>query len=126
MPVAKLGSSLFTLHFLLDSNHYACAYMFQITFLSPLQEVADEFWQKHKQRNDSMVESLFLGQFKSTLVCPVCQETSVVFDPFLSMSIPLPRKMISRAVIFIPQDPSKVPVKVREMWLCWTLAETHK
>lgn len=80
-----------------------------------LQEVADEFWQKHKERNDSMVESLFLGQFKSTLVCPVCQETSVVFDPFLSMSIPLPRKMLSRAVIFIPQDPSKVPVRVSDV-----------
>ena len=77
-----------------------------------MQEVADEFWQKHKKRNNSLVESLFLGQFKSTLVCPMCQETSVVFDPFMSVSVPLPQKMLSRSVVFVPQDPEKVPVKV--------------
>lgn len=30
------------------------------------------------------------GQYKSTLVCPVCRKVSVTFDPFMYLSLPLP------------------------------------
>jgi len=30
------------------------------------------------------------GQYKSTLVCPVCNKISVTFDPFMYLSLPLP------------------------------------
>lgn len=29
------------------------------------------------------------GQYKSTLVCPVCNKMSVIFDPFMYLSLPL-------------------------------------
>lgn len=29
------------------------------------------------------------GQYKSTLVCPVCDKMSVTFDPFMYLSLPL-------------------------------------
>lgn len=32
----------------------------------------------------------FQGQYKSTLVCPVCSKVSVTFDPFMYLSLPLP------------------------------------
>lgn len=31
----------------------------------------------------------FQGQYKSTLVCPVCGKVSVTFDPFMYLSLPL-------------------------------------
>lgn len=34
------------------------------------------------------------GQYKSTLVCPVCQKVSVTFDPFMYLSLPLPSTMM--------------------------------
>ncbi|XP_046440466.1 ubiquitin carboxyl-terminal hydrolase 19-like [Daphnia pulex] len=52
--------------------------------------VADEAWQVYKMRNDSVIDDLFQGQFKSTLVCPACQNISVTFDPFLYLALPLP------------------------------------
>lgn len=33
---------------------------------------------------------LLQGQYKSTLVCPVCKKVSVTFDPFMYLSLPLP------------------------------------
>lgn len=30
------------------------------------------------------------GQYKSTLVCPICRKVSVTFDPFMYLSLPLP------------------------------------
>ena len=32
----------------------------------------------------------FQGQYKSTLVCPICEKVSVTFDPFMYLSLPLP------------------------------------
>jgi len=38
-----------------------------------------------------VISSLFFwqGQYKSTLVCPVCAKVSVTFDPFMYLSLPL-------------------------------------
>lgn len=32
----------------------------------------------------------FQGQYRSTLVCPVCRKVSITFDPFMYLSLPLP------------------------------------
>ncbi|KAJ9549733.1 hypothetical protein OSB04_022276 [Centaurea solstitialis] len=56
----------------------------------PDEEVANEFWSYHKARNDSIVVDVCQGQYKSTLVCPVCNKISITFDPFMYLSLPLP------------------------------------
>ncbi|XP_048501031.1 ubiquitin carboxyl-terminal hydrolase 5 isoform X4 [Beta vulgaris subsp. vulgaris] len=55
----------------------------------PDEEVADEYWANHKARNDSIIVDVCQGQYKSTLVCPVCSKISVTFDPFMYLSLPL-------------------------------------
>ncbi|GAV77153.1 UCH domain-containing protein [Cephalotus follicularis] len=56
----------------------------------PEEEVADEYWQNHLARNDSIIVDVCQGQYKSTLVCPICKNVSVTFDPFMYLSLPLP------------------------------------
>nr|APO15833.1 ubiquitin-conjugating enzyme E2 [Sesuvium portulacastrum] len=55
----------------------------------PDEEVADEYWANHKARNDSIIVDVCQGQYKSTLVCPVCAKVSITFDPFMYLSLPL-------------------------------------
>ncbi|KDP20649.1 hypothetical protein JCGZ_03783 [Jatropha curcas] len=55
----------------------------------PDEEVADEYWSNHIARNDSIIVDVCQGQYKSTLVCPVCNKVSVTFDPFMYLSLPL-------------------------------------
>ncbi|XP_058105702.1 ubiquitin carboxyl-terminal hydrolase 8-like isoform X1 [Magnolia sinica] len=54
------------------------------------EEVADEYWENHLARNDSIIVDVCQGQYRSTLVCPVCNKVSVTFDPFMYLSLPLP------------------------------------
>jgi ubiquitin carboxyl-terminal hydrolase 19 len=75
----------------------------------PDREVAEESWRVHKKRNDSMIVDLFQGQFKSTLVCQECNKESVTFDPFMSLSVPIPRNLRRLPVIFVPRDPNSLP-----------------
>lgn len=56
----------------------------------PDEEVADELWRYHKARNDSVIVDTCQGQYKSTLICPICQKISITFDPFMYLSLPLP------------------------------------
>lgn len=54
------------------------------------EDIADELWRYHKARNDSVIVDICQGQYKSTLVCPVCDKISITFDPFMYLSLPLP------------------------------------
>ncbi|KAI4326771.1 hypothetical protein L6164_019308 [Bauhinia variegata] len=56
----------------------------------PDTEVAFECWKNHMARNDSLIVDVCQGQYKSTLVCPVCGKISITFDPFMYLSLPLP------------------------------------
>ncbi|XP_021757775.1 ubiquitin carboxyl-terminal hydrolase 10-like [Chenopodium quinoa] len=56
----------------------------------PDEEYAEECWRSHKARNDSIIVDTCQGQYKSTLVCPVCNKISITFDPFMYLSLPLP------------------------------------
>ncbi|KAG9445256.1 hypothetical protein H6P81_016596 [Aristolochia fimbriata] len=56
----------------------------------PDEVVANEYWANHLARNDSIIVDVCQGQYRSTLVCPICNKVSVTFDPFMYLSLPLP------------------------------------
>lgn len=60
-------------------------------FLNILFQVfALESWKNYKLRNDSIIVDHFHGLLKSRVICPHCEYLSVAFDPFSSLSLPLP------------------------------------
>lgn len=58
--------------------------------VSAIISLANRCWELHKKRNDSIIVDLFTGMYQSTLVCPVCSKTSITFDPFNDLTLPLP------------------------------------
>jgi ubiquitin carboxyl-terminal hydrolase 16/45 len=48
-----------------------------------------------KKLPDTLVEHLFGGQFSSTLSCCECGHSSVSYEPFLDLSLPIPSKQSS-------------------------------
>lgn len=56
----------------------------------PDHVVAFESWVAHTQRNQSIIVDLMTGQYKSKVVCPVCSLESITFDPFTTVSLPIP------------------------------------
>ncbi|KAJ2156060.1 hypothetical protein GGF46_005435 [Coemansia sp. RSA 552] len=79
----------------------------------PDAEVANEQWDIYKRRNDSVVVDLFQGQYRSTLVCPVCSNVSVTFDPFMYLTLPLPvqrQKWVE--ALFVPRNPQLMAVRM--------------
>lgn len=78
-----------------------------------LQVVAEEAWENHLKRNDSIIVDIFHGLFKSTLVCPECAKISVTFDPFCYLTLPLPmKKERTLEVYLVRMDPLAKPMQV--------------
>ncbi|KAL3626978.1 Ubiquitin carboxyl-terminal hydrolase 8 [Castilleja foliolosa] len=76
----------------------------------PDEEVADEYWRNHLARNDSIIVDVCQGQYRSTLVCPLCRKVSVTFDPFMYISLPLPSSfMRTMTLTVVKADGSTKP-----------------
>ncbi|XP_020226507.1 ubiquitin carboxyl-terminal hydrolase 8 isoform X2 [Cajanus cajan] len=85
----------------------------------PDEEVAEEYWRNHLARNDSIIVDLCQGQFRSTLVCPICKKVSITFDPFMYLSLPLPSTTIRTMTLTVVSTdgitlPSTITVTVPE------------
>ena len=78
-----------------------------------LMRMADECWDIYKARNDSVVTDLFAGMYKSTVVCPVCDKVSIIFDPFNNLTLQLPIENVwSRSIYFYPLHDRPILVSV--------------
>ena len=51
-----------------------------------------ESWKNFLKRNQSIIVDLFMGQYKSKVVCPDCGFESITFDPYSTVSLPIPCK----------------------------------
>lgn len=77
-------------------------------------QVANEAWDNHKKRNDSIIVDHFQGQYKSRVQCPDCGKISVTFDPFMYLSVPLPivnTKQVVVTVVFLDRNRKVLKVK---------------
>uniref|UniRef100_A0A8C9TJ97 Ubiquitin carboxyl-terminal hydrolase n=1 Tax=Scleropages formosus TaxID=113540 RepID=A0A8C9TJ97_SCLFO len=80
----------------------------------PDEIVAQEAWENHIKRNDSIIVDIFHGLFKSTLVCPVCSKVSVTFDPFCYLTLPLPMKKERTLDVYLVRlDPLAKPTQYK-------------
>jgi len=68
------------------------------------EDASREAWTKHLVRNESVIVDLFHGQYKSTLICSNCSKVSVTFDPFMTLSLPIPGKKEKFSFFYIPYN----------------------
>jgi len=79
----------------------------------PDTELAAEAWKNYRARNDSVIVDHFQGLYKSLLRCPGCGRTSVKFDPFMYLSLPLPTpKTRMLTVIVVDAAGKAAPLQV--------------
>lgn len=80
----------------------------------PDEVLAKEMWNNYQKRNRSKIVDLFAGQYKSKLKCPKCQKVSITFDPFLSVSLPIPHaNSLPFSFYFVFKNTVSIPLKVK-------------
>ena len=58
------------------------------------------FWDYHLRREKSIIVDLFQGQLRSMVACQKCSHSSVTFEPFTFLQIPLPTDQQKLFIIF--------------------------
>ena len=56
-----------------------------------VQQQGELRWQKYLSTNSSIISHLFQGQMCSKIVCKLCGTSSATFEPFTTLSMPIPR-----------------------------------
>lgn len=52
-------------------------------------ELGNDMWKWMMSVEGSPIADVFLGMFKSSLQCDVCKHTSLIFDPYWDMGLPI-------------------------------------
>ncbi|KAI0510508.1 hypothetical protein KFK09_011112 [Dendrobium nobile] len=89
------------LRYLLDGLHV------EETNARKKSEFVDNEEQLNTEATATLVDSIFNGQLSSTISCMECRHTSVVNEPFLDLSLPVPSKKHPSKKV--PPHPSKRP-----------------
>ncbi|GAB5368077.1 hypothetical protein AAMO2058_001287000 [Amorphochlora amoebiformis] len=88
----------------------------------PDGEIAMEHWRNHLRRNQGILVDLFHGQYKSELICPDCDYHARKFDPFWSVTLPIPQRTLREVEVnvypMVPLDfkssrKQKKPIRVK-------------
>ena len=87
------------LNMLLDQLHEDLNRISNKPYIELLEKLPDEddiiaskrWWDLHKKREDSIIIDLFNGQLKSETTCQVCGKSSITYDPFMFLCLPLPK-----------------------------------
>ena len=78
-----------------------------------LRQMAEKCWEIYKLRNDSVITDLFAGMYKSTVVCPVCDKVSIIFDPYNNLTLQIPVESCwSKSIHYFPLHSSPILVAV--------------
>jgi len=78
----------------------------------PDEVVAAEALANHTRCNNSFIYSLFQALYRSSLTCPSCHHHSNTFDPFLSLSLPIPHRechIVDVVVVHHSEIPAVMP-----------------
>ena len=67
-------------------------------------EASARWWNYHKSRENSIIVDLFHGQFKSTIKCCVCNNSSTSYDTYMSLGIPIPTQKTQFQVKLLTED----------------------
>lgn len=87
------------LRFLLDALHDDCnriqGKLPYVELTDPADhsdaDISDVWWRYYQARNASHVVDCFSGQLKTETVCKRCGHRSRAFDPFMDLSVPIPK-----------------------------------
>ncbi|OQR84513.1 ubiquitin-specific protease [Achlya hypogyna] len=87
------------LSFILDGLHEDLNRVLDKPYTEPVEPrgrpdevVAREEWAQYLRRNDSVITDHFMGQLRSHVTCPTCGHESITFDPYMSLSVPVPNQ----------------------------------
>ena len=80
------------------------------------EQASNRWWEYYKSREDSIIVDLFQGQFKSTINCSNCENSSINYNTYKILSLPIPSKKMHFQIKLFTNNGNyiELPVKIDE------------
>ena len=62
------------------------------------KQASDRYWKYYKSNNNSIIVDLFRGQYKSYTKCMECGKSSISFDTYINLDLPIPSKKVVKYI----------------------------
>ncbi|CAD5118594.1 DgyrCDS7280 [Dimorphilus gyrociliatus] len=79
-------------------------------------KAAEEALSNQSKCNKSFIYDRFQALYRSSITCPMCNKCSNTFDPFLSLSLPLPhqgRRPVFIVIVYLPETLHSFPKQLK-------------
>lgn len=77
-----------------------------------LEDAAQQYWDKYMNENNTVIASTFQGLYKSSVTCSDCSFISETYEPFMYLSLPIPRIMEKQLNVTFISMKDRTPLKV--------------
>ena len=77
------------------------------------EQASKRWWDYFKSRENSIIMDLFQGQYKSTIKCSSCGNTSISYDTYINLGLPIPTKGTQTQIKFLTANRNFIDINIK-------------
>ena len=77
------------------------------------EKASQRWWDYYKSREDSIIVDLFQGQYKSTIKCSKCGNSSTSYDTYMNIGLPIPNKKTQNQIKLLTAEQNFIDLNIR-------------
>ena len=77
------------------------------------ESASKRWWDYYRSRENSIIVDLFQGQFKSTIQCCVCGNSSISYDTYMNLGLPIPTNKTYRQIKLLTSDQNFFDINIK-------------
>ena len=77
------------------------------------EQASKRWWDYFKSRENSIIMDLFQGQYKSTIKCSSCGKTSISYDTYINLGIPIPTNGTQIQIKFLTSNRNFIDINFK-------------
>ena len=76
-------------------------------------EASNRWWNYYKSRENSIIVDLFQGQYKSTIKCSTCGNSSISYDTYMNIGLPIPSKGTQIQIKLLTENLNFIDINIK-------------
>ena len=77
------------------------------------EQASTRWWNYYKSRENSIIVDLFQGQFKSTIKCGTCGKSSISYETYNNLGLPIPTKGTQAQIKLLTSELNFIDINIK-------------
>ena len=77
------------------------------------EDASNRWWNYYKSRENSIIVDLFQGQYKSSIKCSTCGNTSISYDTYMNLGLPIPTEKTQTQIKLLTANLNFIDINIK-------------